>query len=105
MLVTHAYRIRKLSDSCGKEWEDHWRCLEMNNQEFYPCRKPERRYRSHGKTLPSLHIHTDPFSYDTGTLNQCVFDKLKLAKNIPGSPEGQPQVHEKKKPVFRGPQT
>lgn len=24
----------------------------------------------------------------------------KLAKNIPGSPEGQPQIHEKKNPVW-----
>ncbi|TKY88251.1 hypothetical protein EX895_002961 [Sporisorium graminicola] len=68
--------IKKLSDSCGKEWEAHFQCLEQHNQEFYKCRKPEK------------------------TLNQCVFEKLKLAKNIPGSPEGQPQVHEKKNPVW-----
>ncbi|GAC75642.1 hypothetical protein PANT_16d00079 [Moesziomyces antarcticus T-34] len=68
--------IKKLSDSCGKEWEAHYQCLEQHNQEFYRCRKPEK------------------------SLNQCVFDKLKLAKNIPGSPEGQAQVHEKKNPVF-----
>ncbi|KAL9939179.1 hypothetical protein V8E36_001992 [Tilletia maclaganii] len=68
--------IRKLSDSCGKEWEQHWSCLEQHNQELYKCRKPER------------------------TLNQCVFDKLKLAKKIPGTPEGQEQVHELKRPVW-----
>ncbi|KAK0533371.1 ndufa8, NADH-ubiquinone oxidoreductase complex I 19kd subunit [Tilletia horrida] len=68
--------IRKLSDSCGKQWEQHWQCLENNNQEFYKCRKPER------------------------SLNQCVFDKLNLAKKIPGSPEGQEQVHELKRPVW-----
>lgn len=65
--------IRKLSDSCGKQWEEHWQCLELHNQvsrqqlqlskhpgsrthlpskELYMCRKPER------------------------TLNQCVFEKL-----------------------------
>jgi NADH dehydrogenase (ubiquinone) 1 alpha subcomplex subunit 8 len=36
--------IKRLGESCGKEWEDHWQCLEMNNQEFYPCRKPESGY-------------------------------------------------------------
>lgn len=45
-------RIKKLSDSCGKEWEAHYQCLEQHNQEFYRCRKPEK------------------------TLNQCVFEKL-----------------------------
>lgn len=33
-------------------------------------------------------------------LNSCVFQKLNLKKNIPGSPEGQPQVFEKKNPIF-----
>lgn len=60
-----------------------------------------------------------------GTLNQCVFEKLvshatiltksiykqahpftcpfqKLAKKIPGTPEGQAPVHEKKNPVWKG---
>ncbi|UZJ51596.1 hypothetical protein CBS101457_000916 [Exobasidium rhododendri] len=72
--------IKKMSESCGKEWEDHWQCLERHNQEFYLCRKPER------------------------TLNQCVFDKLKLAKKIPGSPEGQTPIHEVKKPFVKGSQ-
>lgn len=49
-LLPHS--IRKLSENCGKEWEEHWQCLEKHNQELYMCRKPER------------------------TLNQCVFDKL-----------------------------
>ncbi|PWN52048.1 putative NADH dehydrogenase 22K chain precursor [Violaceomyces palustris] len=70
--------IKKLGENCGKQWEEHWQCLEKNNQELYMCRKPER------------------------SLNQCVFEKLKLVKNIPGSPEGQPQIHEKKNPVWSG---
>lgn len=61
-------------------------------QYFQACRKPER------------------------TLNDCVFSKLvglkrsevkrtpaddqNLQKKIPGSPEGQDQVHEKKSPIF-----
>lgn len=32
-------------------------------------------------------------------LNSCVFSKLGLKKNIPGSPEGQAQIHEKKSPI------
>jgi len=68
--------ISKMRDTCLAEFDAHWQCLENNNQYFYACRGPER------------------------TLNKCVFDKLNLTKTIPGSPEGQPQVHEKKWPIF-----
>ncbi|CAO1630284.1 unnamed protein product [Jaminaea pallidilutea] len=70
--------IRKLNQNCAKEWEDHWQCLERNNQDLYLCRKPER------------------------TFNSCVFDKLQLKKDIPGAPQGQPQIHEKQKPIWKG---
>lgn len=46
------YRITKLRENCGKEFEAHWQCLEKNNQEFYACRPAER------------------------TFNTCVFEKL-----------------------------
>lgn len=29
--VAHS-RIQKIGDKCGKEWDAHWQCLEMNNQ-------------------------------------------------------------------------
>ena len=25
-------RIQKIGEKCGKEWDAHWECLEMNNQ-------------------------------------------------------------------------
>ncbi|WWC89188.1 uncharacterized protein L201_004106 [Kwoniella dendrophila CBS 6074] len=64
--------IGKIKESCLAEFDAHWQCLEKNNQYFQACRKPEK------------------------ALNQCVFTKL----NIPGSPEGQPQIHEKASPIF-----
>ncbi|SHO75694.1 Uncharacterized protein MSYG_0026 [Malassezia sympodialis ATCC 42132] len=67
--------IQKIGEKCGKEWDAHWECLEMNNQEYMPCRKFER------------------------PLNKCVLEQLNLAKRIPGSPEGKPQIHEKENPV------
>jgi hypothetical protein len=48
----YVYRITKLRENCGKEFEAHWQCLEKNNQEFYACRPAER------------------------TFNTCVFEKL-----------------------------
>ncbi|KAL0255465.1 hypothetical protein I308_100269 [Cryptococcus tetragattii IND107] len=68
--------ISKLRETCLTEFDAHWQCLEKNNQYFQACRKPEK------------------------ALNQCVFTKLGLTKNIPGSPEGQPQIHEKKSPIY-----
>ncbi|PKI85424.1 hypothetical protein MVES_000692 [Malassezia vespertilionis] len=79
--------VKKLGEKCGKEWDEHWKCLELNNQEYMPCRKYER------------------------PLNKCVFDQLvrihhpalsyakRLAKRIPGAPEDKPQIHEKTNPV------
>ncbi|TFK55419.1 NADH dehydrogenase, alpha subcomplex, subunit 8 [Heliocybe sulcata] len=69
--------INKLRENCTKEFEEHWSCLEYNNQEFYPCRKPER------------------------ALNKCVFEKLGLTKTIPGTPEGKTPIHEVENPIFK----
>ncbi|TFK62715.1 Ndufa8, NADH-ubiquinone oxidoreductase complex I 19kd subunit [Pluteus cervinus] len=69
--------INKMRDSCLKEFDAHWTCLEKNNQEYYLCRKPER------------------------TLNQCMFEKLGLTKTIPGTPPGQKPIHEVDSPIFK----
>ncbi|KAG9028374.1 hypothetical protein FRB95_006556 [Tulasnella sp. JGI-2019a] len=68
--------IEKIRENCLEEFEQHWKCLENNNQTFYMCRKPER------------------------LLNKCVFTKLGLKKEIPGAPKDQPQIHEKLNPIF-----
>ncbi|KAF9238815.1 Ndufa8, NADH-ubiquinone oxidoreductase complex I 19kd subunit [Melanogaster broomeanus] len=68
--------INKMRENCLEQFDAHWNCLEMNNQEYYACRKPER------------------------TLNKCMFEKLGLTKTIPGSPVGQKQIHEVEKPIY-----
>ncbi|EPS92898.1 NADH dehydrogenasealpha subcomplex subunit 8 [Fomitopsis schrenkii] len=68
--------ITKMRESCAAEFEQHWNCLEKHNQEYYPCRKPER------------------------TLNKCMFEKFGLVKTIPGTPEGKTPIHEVRNPVF-----
>ncbi|KAF9782261.1 Ndufa8, NADH-ubiquinone oxidoreductase complex I 19kd subunit [Thelephora terrestris] len=70
--------ITKMRENCLKQFDEHWSCLEANNQEYYRCRKPER------------------------TLNKCMFEKLGLTKTIPGSPPSQKPIHEVEKPVFTG---
>jgi len=70
--------IEKLRENCAQQFEKHWQCLELNNQEYYHCRKQER------------------------SLNKCVFDKMGLTKTIPGSPPGQKQIHEVERPIFKG---
>ncbi|KAI0036779.1 NADH dehydrogenase alpha subcomplex subunit 8 [Vararia minispora EC-137] len=69
--------LTKMRENCFAQWDAHWQCLEKNNQEYYLCRKPER------------------------TLNQCMFERLGLVKTVPGSPEGQPQIHEKERPIYK----
>ncbi|KAG8218883.1 Ndufa8, NADH-ubiquinone oxidoreductase complex I 19kd subunit [Butyriboletus roseoflavus] len=68
--------INKMRENCLEQFEAHWNCLELNNQEYYACRKPER------------------------TLNKCMFEKLGLTKTIPGSPVGQKQIHEVENPIY-----
>ncbi|KIM29627.1 hypothetical protein M408DRAFT_116434 [Serendipita vermifera MAFF 305830] len=69
--------LQKMQASCAKEFESHWQCLEMNNQEFYPCRKVER------------------------PLNACMFTKLGLKKTIPGTPKGATPIHEVENPIHQ----
>ncbi|CAK5263145.1 unnamed protein product [Mycena citricolor] len=69
--------INKMRENCLKQFEEHWNCLELNNQEYYRCRPAER------------------------SLNSCVFDKLGLTKTIPGTPEGRQQIHEIENPVLK----
>ncbi|KAG7529408.1 hypothetical protein FFLO_05680 [Filobasidium floriforme] len=68
--------ITKIRENCNAQFEAHWQCLEKNNQYYQACRTQE------------------------GALNRCLADKLGLKKVIPGSPEGEVPVHEKKSPVF-----
>ncbi|KAJ6486430.1 Ndufa8, NADH-ubiquinone oxidoreductase complex I 19kd subunit [Mycena vitilis] len=69
--------ITKMRENCLEQFEAHWGCLELNNQEYYRCRAPERK------------------------LNSCVFEKLGLSKVIPGTPEGRQQIHEIENPVLK----
>ncbi|KAJ7887619.1 Ndufa8, NADH-ubiquinone oxidoreductase complex I 19kd subunit [Mycena olivaceomarginata] len=62
--------ITKMRENCLAQFEAHWGCLEQNNQQYYRCRTQER------------------------PLNTCMFEKLGLVKVIPGTPEGQKQIHE-----------
>ncbi|KAM0751401.1 NADH dehydrogenase, alpha subcomplex, subunit 8 [Meredithblackwellia eburnea MCA 4105] len=68
--------ITKVKSTCLAEFNAHWQCLERNNQELYLCRKDEKKFAG------------------------CMFDNYSLKKQIPGSPEGQPQVHEKSWAVY-----
>ncbi|KAG7097480.1 hypothetical protein E1B28_004822 [Marasmius oreades] len=68
--------INKMRENCLSQFQEHWNCLENNNQEYYMCRKPER------------------------SLNKCMFEKLGLTKTIPGTPPGQKPIHEVPNPVF-----
>ncbi|KAF2462310.1 hypothetical protein BDY21DRAFT_383265 [Lineolata rhizophorae] len=65
-----------INKHCLDEFRAHWKCLENNNQQMWKCRLVEH------------------------PLNKCVFDKLKLEKTIPGTPEGQAPVHTKKRSIY-----
>ncbi|EGF79508.1 hypothetical protein BATDEDRAFT_19994 [Batrachochytrium dendrobatidis JAM81] len=69
--------ISKLKENCDESWTKHWQCLDMSNQRFQKCRKEERQ------------------------LNDCIFDKLGISKNIPDYEPGQTQIHLKENPMYK----
>ncbi|KAH6914599.1 NADH-ubiquinone oxidoreductase subunit [Coprinopsis sp. MPI-PUGE-AT-0042] len=69
--------LTKMQQNCMEQFQAHFECLERNNQEYYLCRKPERK------------------------LNSCMFEKLGLTKTIPGGGQQGQQVHELKSPIFK----
>ncbi|KIY73909.1 NADH dehydrogenase, alpha subcomplex, subunit 8 [Cylindrobasidium torrendii FP15055 ss-10] len=69
--------LAKMRDNCGKQFEEHWSCLEKNNHHYYSCRKPET------------------------ALNSCMFEKMGLLKTIPGTPQGQKPIHERTDTIIR----
>ncbi|MBW0542806.1 hypothetical protein O181_082521 [Austropuccinia psidii MF-1] len=68
--------ISKIKATCLEEFTAHWKCLDFNNHGFEYCRKPER------------------------VLNACLYEKLQFKKEIPGTPNGQVPIHEKKNPIY-----
>ncbi|KAJ7771024.1 hypothetical protein DFH07DRAFT_914267 [Mycena maculata] len=68
--------ITKMRENCLAQFDSHWGCLEQNNHEYYRCRPAER------------------------TLNNCMFEKMGLVKEIPGTPAGRKAIHEIENPVL-----
>lgn len=68
--------MEDINKYCIESFRAHWDCLERNNHQMFKCRMQE------------------------APLNACVFDNLKLEKVIPGTPEGQEQIHLRKDVKF-----
>jgi NADH dehydrogenase (ubiquinone) 1 alpha subcomplex subunit 8 len=95
------YRIKKLRENCDAEFEKHWKCLDIKNQDYYHCRKEERQFNScvFEKLVSARQIS---FTRTAIKRKWLIGNNLQgLQKNIPGSPEGQPQIHEKPNPIIK----
>ncbi|KAJ5147327.1 NADH-ubiquinone oxidoreductase 20.8 kDa subunit [Penicillium atrosanguineum] len=68
--------IKDINTHCMQEFQAHVDCLENNNQTFFNCRRPEQK------------------------LNSCIFNKLGLKKEVPGSPENQVPVWQRPKQMY-----
>ncbi|KAL9131742.1 MAG: hypothetical protein Q9217_000417 [Psora testacea] len=68
--------IDDINKNCLEEFRKHWQCLDNNNQQLWHCRRPEQ------------------------LLNACVFQKLGLKKEIPGTAEQEVPVHLRAKQIF-----
>ncbi|KAF1353320.1 hypothetical protein BDV97DRAFT_375381 [Delphinella strobiligena] len=68
--------LSDMDKHCLAEFRKHWECLDNNNQQLWQCRVYER------------------------PLNKCVFGNLKLEKVIPGTPEGEVPIHQRKRNTY-----
>jgi NADH dehydrogenase (ubiquinone) 1 alpha subcomplex subunit 8 len=96
--IPHPTSIKKLRENCDAEFEKHWKCLDIKNQDYYQCRKEERQFNS--CVFEKLVRITAPIaSFSSQRVSNTPLQGLQ--KNIPGSPEGQPQIHEKRNPIMK----
>lgn len=65
--------IKDMNTYCAESFQLHFNCLNENNYNYHGCRKAEK------------------------LLNKCVFDNLKLKKEIP---DAQEQIHLKENPRY-----
>ena len=101
-VLTRCCRLDDVNKHCLQEFRKHWECLDDYNQQLWQCRRFER------------------------PLNKCVFESLvrlpdcpwrdldgggethqarltptqKLEKKIPGAPENEVPVHERKRQIY-----
>ncbi|OMH83753.1 NADH-ubiquinone oxidoreductase [Zancudomyces culisetae] len=72
--------VNKVKQHCADSFANHWKCLDLNNQEYKSCRPQER------------------------TFNECIFTSLGWQKTIPGAPKDKQgevqQIWNKKNQIF-----
>ncbi|KAK3337793.1 hypothetical protein B0T19DRAFT_413530 [Cercophora scortea] len=68
--------IDDINKSCLDQFRAHWSCLDDNNHQLWQCRPAEWK------------------------LNKCVFENLKLVKEIPDQPKQSTPVHLRTKQIY-----
>lgn len=95
-VTNHSFdSIDDLNKHCIAEFRKHWQCLDNNNHQLWNCRNAERAlnkcaFDSLVSILDLLHV----------TLQFTNVALQKLEKTIPGTPEGEEQVHLRRKQIF-----
>ncbi|KAJ0327173.1 hypothetical protein COL5a_006350 [Colletotrichum fioriniae] len=65
---TTLHRLKDINTHCLEQFKAHWTCIENRNHQLYQCRPAEWK------------------------LNKCVYENLKLEKNIPDQRPGATPV-------------
>ena len=94
-------RLDDVNKHCLAEFRKHWECLDNNNQQLWQCRKFERPLNKCvfdnlvRQTAKRIWTAIKPrFATDSLTILQ------KLEKKIPGAPENEIPVHERKRQIY-----
>lgn len=71
----------------------------LSRQMYHPCRKEERKFNACVfDKLVGFHACLFPFRFKPHWL--VILSLQQLKKEIPGTPEGQEPIHEKKSPIY-----
>ncbi|KAJ2893993.1 hypothetical protein MKZ38_008037 [Zalerion maritima] len=68
--------LQDINTYCLIEFRKHWECLEQHNQQLFQCRPQE------------------------WTLNKCVYDTMKLVKEVPDQPKNSTPVHLRSQQIY-----
>ena len=88
---------------CLAEFRKHWECLDNNNQQLWQCRRYERSLNKCVFDNLVSSFLSRPSTKDVASAHlilTCASPWQKLEKIVPGTPEGEIPIHERKRNTY-----
>ena len=98
--LTSTYSLDDVNKHCLEEFRKHWLCLDDHNQQLWQCRRFERPLNK--CVFESLVRTPEVITEELNAQREVVWliPMQKLEKKIPGAPEHEVPVHERKRQIY-----